>query len=102
MAIVDGNGRGEHVDDHRERLRQLADGEEVSPENQLTDFSFVPADAQRKPVANRVEPGKRPRSSMAPTVVFNREGQVEALVGSPGGSSIIQYVTKTLVGLIDW
>jgi gamma-glutamyltranspeptidase/glutathione hydrolase len=70
--------------------------------NQLTDFSLSPTDAAGRPVANRVEPGKRPRSSMAPTFVFNAANDVEALVGSPGGSNIIQYVTKTLVGLIDW
>ena len=70
--------------------------------NQLTDFSFVPHEAG-KPVANRVEPGKRPRSSMAPTLVFNREsGEFLAAVGSPGGSQIVEYVSKTLVGLLDW
>ncbi len=70
--------------------------------NQLTDFSLVPADASG-PVANRVQPGKRPRSSMAPTMVFNaRSGALEAVLGSPGGSAIIPYVTKTLIGLIDW
>lgn len=70
--------------------------------NQLTDFSFRPADAQGRPIANRVEPGKRPRSSMAPTIVFDAQGRVEAVVGSPGGAVIIAYVTKTLIGLIDW
>lgn len=70
--------------------------------NQLTDFSLTPNDADGHPVANRVEGGKRPRSSMAPTFVFGAGGDVEAVVGSPGGSNIIQYVTKTLVGLIDW
>jgi len=70
--------------------------------NQLTDFSFRPADAQGRPIANRVEPGKRPRSSMAPTIVFDAQGRVEAVVGSPGGAVIIGYVTKTLIGLIDW
>ncbi|MFP5378962.1 MAG: gamma-glutamyltransferase, partial [Vicinamibacteria bacterium] len=70
--------------------------------NELTDFSLAPLDAEGRPIANRVEPGKRPRSSMAPMVVFNARGEVEAIVGSPGGSAIIQYVTKTLVGLIDW
>src|SRR5512147_77247 len=70
--------------------------------NQLTDFSFVPA-VDGKPVANRVQPGKRPRSSMAPTLVFDRtSGQLVATVGSPGGSQIIGYVTKTLVGIMDW
>jgi gamma-glutamyltranspeptidase / glutathione hydrolase len=70
--------------------------------NQLTDFSLSPTDAAGRPVANRVEAGKRPRSSMAPTFVFSAANDVEAIVGSPGGSNIIQYVTKTLVGLIDW
>ena len=56
-----------------------------------------------KPVANRVQAGKRPRSSMAPTLVFDKEtGQFVATVGSPGGSQIIEYVSKTLVGLLDW
>ena len=70
--------------------------------NQLTDFSFTATDAQGNVIANRVEPGKRPRSSMSPTIVFNRDNQVEAILGSPGGSNIIQYVVKTLVGVVDW
>jgi gamma-glutamyltranspeptidase / glutathione hydrolase len=70
--------------------------------NQLTDFSFVPA-ADGRPIANRVGPGKRPRSSMAPTLVFERaSGQLVASLGSPGGSQIIGYVTKVLVALLDW
>jgi len=70
--------------------------------NQLTDFSFTPR-SDGLPVANRVQPGKRPRSSMAPTLVFERSsGEFVAAVGSPGGSQIIGYVTKTLVGLMDW
>ena len=69
--------------------------------NQLTDFSFAPVE-DGKPVANRVEAGKRPRSSMAPTIVFDQNGQLYAVVGSPGGSLIINYVAKTLVGLLDW
>ncbi|MBT4888759.1 MAG: gamma-glutamyltransferase [Rhodospirillales bacterium] len=69
--------------------------------NQLTDFSFV---AQRNgvPVANQVEPNKRPRSSMAPTLVFDMNGDVVLAVGSPGGSSIIGYVAKTLIANLDW
>ena len=70
--------------------------------NQLTDFSLAPADEEGRLVANRVEPGKRPRSSMAPTFVFGTRGDVEAIIGSPGGSGIIHYVTKMLVGMIDW
>ena len=69
--------------------------------NQLTDFSFVP-ERDGKPVANRVEPGKRPRSSMAPTIVFDAQGAVKMVVGSPGGAAIIQYVAQTIVGLVDW
>jgi gamma-glutamyltranspeptidase/glutathione hydrolase len=69
--------------------------------NELTDFSFVPTD-NGKPVANRVEPGKRPRSSMAPTIVYDATGRVYMVAGSPGGSAIINYVTKTLVGVLDW
>jgi len=69
--------------------------------NQLTDFSFVPTE-QGKPVANRVEAGKRPRSSMAPTIVYDRFGRVAIVAGSPGGSAIINYVAKTLLAIIDW
>jgi gamma-glutamyltranspeptidase / glutathione hydrolase len=70
--------------------------------NELTDFSFAPL-IDGKPVANRVEPGKRPRSSMAPTLVFDRStGELVATLGSPGGSQIIGYVAKTLVGITDW
>lgn len=70
--------------------------------NQMTDFSFIPEENGQK-VANRVEPGKRPRSSMAPTLIFDRHsGEFLASVGSPGGSQIIEYVAKTTVGLLDW
>jgi gamma-glutamyltranspeptidase/glutathione hydrolase len=70
--------------------------------NELTDFSFVPLDATGQPVANAVGPGKRPRSSMAPTIVFDAQRNVEAVLGSPGGGRIILYVVKTLIALIDW
>jgi gamma-glutamyltranspeptidase/glutathione hydrolase len=70
--------------------------------NELTDFSFVPVDAAGHPVANAVAPGKRPRSSMAPTIVFDQQRNVEAVLGSPGGSRIILYVVKSLVALLDW
>lgn len=70
--------------------------------NQMTDFSFIPEENGQL-VANRIEPGKRPRSSMAPTLVFDRQsGELLATVGSPGGSQIIEYVSKTLVGMLDW
>lgn len=68
--------------------------------NELTDFSFVP-ERDGKPVANRVEAGKRPRSSMAPTIVM-KNGKPVMAVGSPGGSRIIGYVAKTIVAHLDW
>ncbi len=70
--------------------------------NQLTDFSFLPRDPDGRLVANAVAPGKRPRSSMAPTLVFDPAGRLMAVVGSPGGSRIILYVVKAIVALIDW
>jgi gamma-glutamyltranspeptidase/glutathione hydrolase len=69
--------------------------------NQLTDFSYPP-EKDGKPVANAPAPGKRPRSSMAPTIVFDRKGRPFAVLGSPGGHRIIAYVALALVGLIDW
>ena len=69
--------------------------------NELTDFSFVPTD-HGKPVANRVEGGKRPRSAMSPTIVYDKAGRVAIVTGSAGGSAIINYVAKTLVAIIDW
>ena len=68
--------------------------------NELTDFSRVPK-KNGKPVANRVEGGKRPRSSMAPTIVF-KDGEPFLLIGSPGGSRIINYVAKSLIAILDW
>lgn len=69
--------------------------------NQLTDFSFVPA-RDGVPVANRLQPGKRPRSSMAPTIVLDaRSGAPVLAVGSPGGASIISYVARTLLAVLD-
>ncbi|PRY95754.1 gamma-glutamyltransferase 1 [Hasllibacter halocynthiae] len=68
--------------------------------NELTDFSFRTHD-EGVPIANRVEPGKRPRSSMSPTIVM-RDGAPVFVVGSPGGSRIIGYVAKTIVAHMDW
>lgn len=70
--------------------------------NQLTDFAFRPKDELGRPVANRLQPGKRPRSTMAPTLVFDPQGKLCAVLGSPGGSRIIFYVVKLLVAIIDW
>ncbi len=75
--------------------------------NQLTDFSAAPTDATGAVIANRVAAGKRPRSSMAPTLVFRiapdkSRGDFVMATGSPGGATIIQYVAKTLIGVLDW
>jgi len=69
--------------------------------NQLTDFSFRPEYLGR-PAVNRVAGGKRPRSSMAPTLVFDRDGGLKLALGSPGGLAIIDFVARTLVGVLDW
>jgi gamma-glutamyltranspeptidase/glutathione hydrolase len=71
--------------------------------NELTDFSFIPVDDDGRSVANRVEGGKRPRSSMDPTIVFaNDSGALDYVLGSPGGAAIILYNIKALIALIDW
>jgi gamma-glutamyltranspeptidase/glutathione hydrolase len=103
VSVVDGEGRAVSMTTTIEDqfgARVMTRGFLLN--NQLTDFSFVPQEAGR-PVANRVQPGKRPRSSMAPTLVFDRaSGQLLAVLGSPGGSQIIGYVARTLVGVLDW
>jgi gamma-glutamyltranspeptidase/glutathione hydrolase len=110
--------------------RILADGGTGLPggyllNNELTDFSFTPSDAQGRPVANRVQPGKRPRSSMSPTLVFEGAGfagargkpagsvgdplpgalaseapRLRMALGSPGGAAIIHFTAKTLLGTL--
>lgn len=69
--------------------------------NQLTDFSFRPQ-TEKGPVANRIQPGKRPRSSMNPMIILGPDNNLRAVIGSPGGSRIIGYVTKTVIGILDW
>ncbi|MEX3505640.1 gamma-glutamyltransferase [Corynebacterium sp. LK2510] len=70
--------------------------------NQLTDFAAEPRNEAGELAANRVEPAKRPRSSMAPFIVFGPDGAAEMALGSPGGSLIIQYVLKTFLGMTEW
>jgi gamma-glutamyltranspeptidase/glutathione hydrolase len=71
--------------------------------NQLTDFSFTAVDAAGRPVANAVAGGKRPRSSMSPAIVLRKaDGAFVAAVGSPGGSAILAYNAKVLIGLLAW
>jgi gamma-glutamyltranspeptidase/glutathione hydrolase len=88
--------------------RVMADGGTGLPggyllNNQMTDFALAPADAQGRPVANRIQPGKRPRSSMSPTLVFDaRDGRLLMTLGSPGGPYIIHFTAKTLLGMAAW
>jgi gamma-glutamyltranspeptidase/glutathione hydrolase len=103
MSVVDGYGAGLAMTTTVEDAfgsRQMVDGFILN--NQLTDFSFDSRDAAG-PIANRVEAGKRPRSAMSPTIVFDRKtGKLVLAVGSPGGPAIINYVAKVLVGTLDW
>ncbi|HYD78682.1 MAG TPA: gamma-glutamyltransferase [Paucimonas sp.] len=103
ISVVDGYGNAVAMTTTIEDAfgsRQMVDGFLLN--NQLTDFSFDAADANG-PIANRVQPGKRPRSSMSPTLVFDKDSKKLVMaIGSPGGSSIINYVAKTLVGALDW
>ena len=105
ISIVDALRQRDRDDHHhRGRVRRAPDGRAAFLlNNELTDFSFAPADAEGKPVANRVQPGKRPRSSMAPTLVFDKAtGQLVMSGGSPGGALIIHYTAKTLYGVLNW
>ena len=111
ISIVDGEGRalsltttieaawGSHI--MSDGGTGLAGGFLLN--NQLTDFSERPADALGRPIANRVQPGKRPRSSMSPTLVFDRrDGRLLMSLGSPGGAAIIHFTAKTLIATLDW
>jgi gamma-glutamyltranspeptidase/glutathione hydrolase len=103
MVVVDDKGAGLSMTTTVEDAfgsRQMVDGFILN--NQLTDFSFDSRDANG-PIANRVEAGKRPRSAMSPTIVFDKKtGKLVLAVGSPGGPAIINYVAKVLVGTLDW
>jgi gamma-glutamyltranspeptidase/glutathione hydrolase len=102
MAIVDGEGNAVSMTTTIESFfgsRIMVRG--LLLNNQLTDFSFAPV-TDGVPVANAVAPGKRPRSSMAPKLVFDEAGRLYMAVGSPGGSLIINYVAKVLVATLDW
>ncbi len=70
--------------------------------NQMTDFAFMPRDAEGRPAANAIAPGKRPRSSMSPAIILTRDGQFFAAIGSPGGNAILAYVGKAMIGVLDW
>jgi gamma-glutamyltranspeptidase/glutathione hydrolase len=110
ISIVDAEGRALAMTTTIEAVfgsRVMSDGGTGLPggfllNNELTDFSMQPADAQGRPVANRVQPGKRPRSSMSPTLVFDESGRVVMSAGSPGGAAIIHFTAKTLLGTLAW
>jgi gamma-glutamyltranspeptidase / glutathione hydrolase len=111
ISIVDGYGNAMAMTTTIEDAfgsRQMTDGGTGKAggfllNNQLTDFSFAPMDADGKPVANRVQPGKRPRSSMAPTLIFDKAtGQLVMSGGSSGGALIIHFTAKTLYGVLNW
>lgn len=103
LVVVDDKGAGLSMTTTVEDAfgsRQMVDGFILN--NQLTDFSFDSVDANG-PIANRVQAGKRPRSAMSPTIVFDRQSKKFMMaVGSPGGPAIINYVAKVLVGTLDW
>ena len=111
ISIIDGFGNAIAMTTTIEDAfgaRQLTDGGTGKAggfllNNELTDFSFAPTDTDGKPVANRVQPGKRPRSSMAPTLVFDKAtNQLVMSGGSPGGALIIHYTAKVLFSTLNW
>ena len=102
LSVIDSRGNAVSFTTSVERAfgsRLMAAGFILN--SQLTDFSFAPTDAHG-PVANRVQPGKRPRSSMTPTLIFDETGQLVAALGSPGGSRIIGFVVQSVIALLDW
>ena len=115
VSVIDGQGRAVALTSTIEAqfgARIMADGGSGLPggyllNNQMTDFALAPADAQGRPVANRVQPGKRPRSSMSPTLVFDAregpdQGRLLMTLGSAGGPAIIHFTAKTLLGTLVW
>jgi gamma-glutamyltranspeptidase / glutathione hydrolase len=111
ISIVDAQGRALAMTTTIEDVfgaRLMSDGGTGKPggfllNNELTDFSFAPTDAAGLPIANRVQPGKRPRSSMSPMLVFDaRDGRLLMSLGSPGGAAIIHFTAKTLLGSLAW
>ncbi len=111
ISVVDGRGHAVSLTTTIEAsfgARVMVDGGTGLPggfllNNQMTDFSLVPSDAAGAPIANRVEPLKRPRSSMSPTLVFDdRDGRLLLSVGSPGGGMIIHFIAKVLVATQLW
>jgi gamma-glutamyltranspeptidase/glutathione hydrolase len=111
ISVVDAQGRAVAMTTTIESgfgAKLMANGGSGKPggyllNNEMTDFALVPADSAGRPVANRIEPGKRPRSSMSPTLVFDRrDGRLAMTLGSPGGPMIIHFTAKTLIGTLQW
>ncbi len=111
ISVVDAQGRAVAMTTTIEDVfgaRLMSDGGTGKPggfllNNELTDFSFAPADAEGRLIANRVQPSKRPRSSMSPMLVFDaRDGRLLMSLGSPGGAAIIHFTAKTLLGTYEW
>ena len=102
LSVIDSRGNAVSFTTSVERTfgsRLMAAGFILN--SQLTDFSFASTDAHG-PVANRVQPGKRPRSSMTPTLIFDENGELVAALGSPGGPRIIGFVAQSVIALLDW
>src|SRR3546814_1515201 len=102
MVIVDARGNAVSITTTIESYfgsGRMVDGFFLN--NQLTDFSWNPANGP-VPAANAIAGGKRPRSSMTPAILLDRDGNFVGAIGSPGGSSIPAYIAKTLVGLVYW
>ena len=111
ISVVDAQGRAVALTSSVESAfgaRVMSDGGTGLPggfllNNHMTDFSMLPTDAQGQPVANRIQPGKRPRSSMSPTLVFDaNSGELLMSLGSPGGSFIIHFTGRTLLATLAW
>ncbi len=111
VSVVDARGRAVALTSSVESAfgaRVMSDGGSGLPggfllNNHMTDFSLLPGDAQGRPVANRIQPGKRPRSSMSPTLVFDAQtGALLMTLGSPGGSFIIHFTGRTLLATLAW
>jgi gamma-glutamyltranspeptidase / glutathione hydrolase len=103
MSIIDADGNAVSLTatiESRFGSRLFAAGMMLN--NQMTDFSFRAVDEKGRPIANAVQPGKRSRSSMAPTFVFDKDGNLSAVLGSPGGGRVAMFVIKALVAMIDW
>ena len=104
MSIVDRYGNAVAMTSTVEQAfgsRQMVRGFLLN--NELTDFSFAPADANGTQIANRVQPGKRPRSSMSPTLVFDKaSGDLVMAAGSSGGAQIIHDTAKTIYAVLNW